>query len=880
MDPSEHKPPAPERPLPELPFKPSIAQRRLHKRPHGLQLNTNPQTPGIPGIPGQAPPQTPGPSTGGFSSFQKAIDANAGAFTLRTTLGCPTEVLNKPLPPIPAPQQPLPPTPLVLPVAGGGRPQSREPVKGLNYLSAGELAGLLNASGRDEGLVIDVRRSTEFLASRVQTAISMTVPTTLVKRKSFTVDRLLGMLQTTEHQRRQLGNWKAHGWIVLYGEGLAEETAAAEAPLVLLAKKFMSEAAVPGRVYVLEGGYRAFQRTQAGLCEKGPVRKKEETKLRVDVNHPMLRKMRQAPGGGFDSTDVVAVRMPPDFVNTTGQLPEYLQRAADPDSGAMYLMQLFGKVDRDENSRLSVMISCNGMETEDNRYTITAGLELGSKNRYNNIFPFDRNRVRLKAQPASKPPPDTGSAMRTPLAGGITPGFEYRRPVSYSVGKTATECQMADRRCSHQQQNSKGKEAFYCQAAGDEDRLDNTGYLPQLSAQLIPPGATLGTNDESTYINASYISYFGGPLYISTQGPLEATAEDFWRMVWEQQVRAVVMLTQLRENGRSKCHRYWPEQEGGQAEYGEIRVTLEASARHPDDSGIEARRLKVEKVGWEEPVAVTQLQYTGWADHGAPDNPLGVLRLQQLARRAQQQSQGPMVVHCSAGCGRTGAFCAIDTVIEGAKKRPLGLGEEVQPSLGEWGRVPPREFHEDLLYMVVSRFRELRVSMVQTNRQFVFCHEALVWHWLGAGPRALDQIVDERLVAEWNRVRYPQMTDEEDLTMLMRGQQDMRASQAEDVVMRAASMDEAAIRRSTTLSANGGNKRGMLSGLFRSGSVRTGNAPLVLQSQSQRNSQHLTAVAEEEEGRVNRTSLPAQSTEADYFSCQIGSPVPQSPKVK
>ncbi|KAJ1850180.1 phosphotyrosine-specific ptp2-like protein [Coemansia sp. RSA 2703] len=323
------------------------------------------------------------------------------------------------------------------------------------------------------------------------------------------------------------------------------------------------------------------------------------------------------------------------------------------------------------------------------------------------------------------------------------------------------------------------------------------------------------------------------------------------------------MLTREFENGREKCHRYWPTSQGATAVFGGIRVEFQAEARHPDDATIISRRLRVSLVASpKDAIVVTQLQYETWPDHGAPETPLGVLRLRELARVAQgddeESKRIPMVVHCSAGCGRTGAFCVVDTVLSmgikslaefspaaasappGMQMLPVGeaydlhakftglvpqalrskssnaalaatAGLEVNSisgsdstitaataddsdagddmsgttksrsnlrasrSLSRWIQLPSAEFHEDLVYMIVSRFRELRVSMVQTNSQFVFCHEALTWAAMGAGPRSLSRVLDRRLVAEWNRANYPALTEADyfDLTYQLRGRQEM-----------------------------------------------------------------------------------------------------------
>jgi protein tyrosine phosphatase len=127
---------------------------------------------------------------------------------------------------------------------------------------------------------------------------------------------------------------------------------------------------------------------------------------------------------------------------------------------------------------------------------------------------------------------------------------------------------------------------------------------------------------------------------------------------------------------------------------------------------------------------ITQFHYTGWMDYGVPDNPLGTLQLIQLADRAQRRFEsttlntdtviGPMVIHCSAGCGRSGAFCAIDTVLRRLKSATAA-----------------DDYDTDALWEIIFRFREQRLSMVQTLRQFVFCYEVVWWWFLGYG-RQLD----------------------------------------------------------------------------------------------------------------------------------------------
>lgn len=129
---------------------------------------------------------------------------------------------------------------------------------------------------------------------------------------------------------------------------------------------------------------------------------------------------------------------------------------------------------------------------------------------------------------------------------------------------------------------------------------------------------------------------------------------------------------------------------------------------------------------------ITQLHYTGWTDFGVPDQPIGILELVHQADVAFKEDMGPMIVHCSAGCGRSGTFCVIDTIIQ-------------------------RLWHErdvytcsstDKINQTVSRFREQRMSMVQTHRQYVFCYEAVLWWLLGYGNLPVSPLTSPSLSIE------------------------------------------------------------------------------------------------------------------------------------
>lgn len=149
---------------------------------------------------------------------------------------------------------------------------------------------------------------------------------------------------------------------------------------------------------------------------------------------------------------------------------------------------------------------------------------------------------------------------------------------------------------------------------------------------------------------------------------------------------------------------------------------LNDGKRHrQEEDVIIIRKFKVASSDKEERT-VTHLQYPSWTDFGVPDLPTGLLELVHYADEAyyhQKQQQGPMVVHCSAGCGRSGTFCVIDTMIQ-----RLWHERDVYNTTS---------MNDDKIFETISRFREQRMSMVQTHRQFVFCYEVIIWWLLGYG---------------------------------------------------------------------------------------------------------------------------------------------------
>ncbi|XP_048580737.1 tyrosine-protein phosphatase Lar isoform X2 [Nematostella vectensis] len=203
----------------------------------------------------------------------------------------------------------------------------------------------------------------------------------------------------------------------------------------------------------------------------------------------------------------------------------------------------------------------------------------------------------------------------------------------------------------------------------------------------------------SDYINANFCDgYRKERAYIATQGPMQHTAADFWRMVWEQRTFTIVMLTREEERGRVKCDQYWPTD--GTDVYEGIEVSL---VDWVELANYTISTLQICKEGASQPREVKHFQFTGWPDHGVPAHPTPFLAFLRRVKFYNPPDAGPIVVHCSAGVGRTGCFIVIDSMLE-------------------------RLRHEETvdIYGHVTVLRTQRNYMVQTQEQYIFSHDAIL----------------------------------------------------------------------------------------------------------------------------------------------------------
>lgn len=244
------------------------------------------------------------------------------------------------------------------------------------------------------------------------------------------------------------------------------------------------------------------------------------------------------------------------------------------------------------------------------------------------------------------------------------------------------------------------------------------------------------------YINANYIRSVHEDgrrpdeckVYIATQGCLQNTVNDFWNMVYQENTHVIVMTTKEVERGRNKCVRYWPDVDS-QKEYGLLCVR-NMEERPAQDYVL--RELEITRLDREEPPRyIWHYQYLSWPDHGVPNEPGGVLSFLDQVNQAQQSIPytGPIVVHCSAGIGRTGTIIVIDILVDIISRQGLDCDIDVPKT--------------------IQMVRRQRSGMVQTEAQYKFIYMAVQQYIDTVQKRLEEEQRNKTKEREYSNIRYP-----------------------------------------------------------------------------------------------------------------------------
>ncbi|XP_061178844.1 receptor-type tyrosine-protein phosphatase kappa-like [Saccostrea echinata] len=241
-------------------------------------------------------------------------------------------------------------------------------------------------------------------------------------------------------------------------------------------------------------------------------------------------------------------------------------------------------------------------------------------------------------------------------------------------------------------------ERFNCLTAKLEENLPKNRFKTTFPYDHSRVVLEVGYGFTSDYINANYIENMDGQHeYIACQAPREYTLVDHWRMIWQEHVEYIVMLTNLIEGPKVKSYQYWPE-EDEELDIKPFRVKLMDKKVY---AYFVIRRINVQRDGVNGSRTIVQFHYTKWPDHGTP-NPIDLLTFLRHFRHQIQPSPHPIIVHCSAGVGRTGTFIALDVLSRyGEIKRKVNIVE------------------------FVKAMRRNRMTMIQNSEQYIFLYHAL-----------------------------------------------------------------------------------------------------------------------------------------------------------
>jgi len=301
-------------------------------------------------------------------------------------------------------------------------------------------------------------------------------------------------------------------------------------------------------------------------------------------------------------------------------------------------------------------------------------------------------------------------------------------------------------------------------ASTDDNTVLNryTNILPYDSTRVKLQNLDGGQSD---YINANYLKADECPqVYIATQGPLPETFSHFWQMVWEQNASVVLMLTNFIEKGQHKCHEYFPlTNKKFDTEQFELTLLGETKLLNFTERTLQLYSKKAKFAR-----QLHHIHYTSWPDHGVPTSAGPVLELIERLRIIQPYYDAPIVVHCSAGCGRSGTFCTIDSALyllandhycnnianrNHLESQHLNISSDniqlsimnaiakTNNSLNNPNNIPNNNNNSngnnrsdnenaeqvpDVIFEIIYRFRHQRTWMVQTMPQYLFCYQAVL----------------------------------------------------------------------------------------------------------------------------------------------------------
>ncbi|KAL1837686.1 hypothetical protein VTJ49DRAFT_3512 [Mycothermus thermophilus] len=709
----------------------------------------------------------------------------------------------------PSPSRPVP----VGPSVGSQAPGSDLPA----MITPDELRDLLEGDHGGNILLLDLRISPQFAQSRVRGALNLCIPTTLLKRATFNLQKLQQTFQRNEDEQR-FSNWRDASHLVVYDSSSSERRDAVSAMNMI--KKFTNEG-YSGSACILRGGFNSFAMAHPDLIDRSTGESSPGLSLSSGAasggpraNLPPIIGGVMLPNSTVGPTPFFAnIRQNQDLIDGVGQmdvgmpaglspnsLPRWLQEAADAGDHGKRVSDKFLNIERAEQSRMRDAYSLLGSDQVHNKTNVEgtpkvqlSGLEMGAKNRYKDILPFEHARVKLLGRPEG--------ACDYVNASHLQAKRTHKRYIA-SQGPLPTTF-----------------EDFWTMVWDNDVRV-----IVMLTAE---------SEGGQTKCHAYWEGSDFGPIRLRLVSEKKVSLDIDKR----RSTHPTSHDASVADAGRRRANTMATPESGPQAR--QLHANSQTTTTSSETPFVVVRKFAVSHVAYPfMPMReVTQLHYQSWPDFGTPAQPSHLLALVELANVMQRaalpvdmagpaaslvssrtssdsamanlfspnatsgrnsaasarpredsyslpllswqepvtpEHDRPMLVHCSAGCGRTGAFCTVDSVIDMLKRqrqhmlrqRSRGAGTQTQhgaqpPDPDPDGDVSMAEGDAavcndrdansrpgasaegdstidtswldddsiDLIAQTVEDFRGQRLSMVQSLRQFVLCYETIL-EWM------------------------------------------------------------------------------------------------------------------------------------------------------
>ncbi|KAI4258069.1 MAG: hypothetical protein L6R42_005315 [Xanthoria sp. 1 TBL-2021] len=577
-------------------------------------------------------------------------------------------------------------------------------------------------------LILDVRVFAQYSQSRISGALNLNLPTTLLKRPTYDVQRLAGTF-TKAQEKAKFDQWRDTKVIIVYDASSSQLKDAITCVNTL--KKFTKEG-WGGSTLIVKGGFASFSKHCPDMIDSGSGDEEGHTKkLSIDPSKPVaggcLMPAQQTAAMPFfsairqnmdlrDGVGQLPVNLP-QSLNEKGisELPGWLKKASDERNRGKAVSMKFLSIEQAEQKRMqeaySTNVSYGSPDVEASKSIQIAGIEKGTKNRYKDMLPYDHSRVRLQ----NIPPGDCDYVNASHLKA-------ERSNRHYIASQAPVPATFEDFWNVTWQQDARVIVMLTAESEGGQTKC-HPYWLPG--------------NYGSLKVQAI------GERRVSLDSPKPSSGDG-----------SSGQASSRSDTGASaNSHLTSPDRAGhGRRRSTTISNSVSSQAStapppaDPDAPHVILRKLLLSHDA--QPYVpmreITQLQYTSWPDFGAPAHPMHVLGLVELCGeviRGYSGEQGsgdpapenerPVVVHCSAGCGRTGTFCTVDSVIDMMKRQQQAKRGQHDPNRMEHDSWQQRDSWmtsdvDDLIVKTVEDFRLQRLSMVQTLRQFVLCYESVL----------------------------------------------------------------------------------------------------------------------------------------------------------